>query len=91
MSKCTCGCATVSNGPSIKELRRDAFKESVALIREASIDVDFEQAMTLACFLIGLGEVFPCLANAGVLGLFRPFGKPSCTRYRNVPKLLHAT
>lgn len=62
MSK-PCAHCTVSNGPAIKELRRDAFKEANALMRDANFPkpddgpaYGFDDVMTLACFLIGLGE-----------------------------------
>lgn len=58
-----CRC-NIEKGPSIREIRRDSFKEAVALLREANLPKPddggvpwgFEEAMTLACHLIGLGE-----------------------------------
>ena len=57
----TCKC--VPNGPAIKELRRDAFKEAVAMLHAANFPKPddgpawgFEEAMTLSCFLIALGS-----------------------------------
>jgi hypothetical protein len=54
MSKCP-HCA-VTKGPAIRELRRDAFNEAAKLVKSAGIDADFDQVMTLACFIIGMGE-----------------------------------
>jgi hypothetical protein len=54
MSKCP-HCA-VTKGPAIRELRRDAFNEAVKLMQGAGMEIDFDQAMTLACFIIGMGE-----------------------------------
>lgn len=58
-----CPHCSVRNGPAIKELRRDAFKEAVSIMHASNFPKSedgplwgFEQAMTLACFLIGLGE-----------------------------------
>lgn len=62
MSKPCPHCA-VEKGPAIKELRRDAFKEANSLMRDAGLPKSddgpaytFDDVMTLACFLIGLGE-----------------------------------
>lgn len=51
------------SGPAIKELRRDAFKEANSLMQNANFPnredaprYTFDDVMTLACFLIGLGE-----------------------------------
>lgn len=62
MSK-ECPHCSIRNGPAIKELRRDAFKEANSLMREAAFPkpddgpaYTFDDVMTLACFLIGLGE-----------------------------------
>lgn len=54
MSKCQ-HCA-VSKAPAIRELRRDAFNEAAKLVKAANIEADFDQVMTLACFIIGMGE-----------------------------------
>jgi len=53
-----CAHCAVTKGPAIKELRRDAFLEALKILNSDQFGPDwtFDDVMSLACYLIGLGE-----------------------------------
>lgn len=49
-------CVHCSTGESIMESRRDAFNTANGLLKDTGTEHNFEDIMTLACFLLGYRE-----------------------------------